>query len=373
MLSVAVLVLVVGTMWFLQQTRGEDSPASNPNRDGSSNEIELFRALSDGYHEGLTIFGSAQLSAGRTLDREGLAIALGTPEGCSSDPIKPVQTRQMTLDGGQLHWLVGEVLCDDIVLPWEAVVGIPREPAPKGVLVIVHGTAGSPEQLFGVETGAYHPDYMKQSGLSGLADGFVVIAPRILTDLVYDDQSAYNRLRNEVDQRAQALGLRLFGMEQVALSHTLLSITHELALRDLPQIIYGVSLGGAVAFYQAALNPEIDGVIVSQWSEDRFEKLASPTYPYALWRYEIVDYSITLGSALNRRDRFVAKLIFPRPLGIEVGVEDPRAEAMLPLVEALSDLYSAYPERFQVTVNEGGHEMLYNPAVDKLWKEVGQP
>jgi dienelactone hydrolase len=138
---------------------------------------------------------------------------------------------------------------------------------------------------------------MNQSGLAGLSDGFVVIAPRILTDLVYDNESGYNYHRNRVDRRAAALGLRLLGMEQIALSHLLRSVTNELGVQDLSQVIYGVSLGGLVAFYQAALNPEIDAVIVSQWAEDRFEKLASPSYPHAMWRFESGDYSITTGSA----------------------------------------------------------------------------
>jgi hypothetical protein len=43
---------------------------------------------------------------------------------------------------------------------------------------------------------------------------------------------------------------------------------------------------------------------------------------------------------------------------------------MEPLVGVLSDLYSDYPQRFQVTINPGGHEMRYHPVVGKIWSEV---
>jgi pimeloyl-ACP methyl ester carboxylesterase len=367
-------LLSVGGMFgfFLALASGpaEPTPGVIANRDGSSNENSLFTDLADGYHESLTRVGQVRLPKSGPIDRQQLAMALGAPESCSKEPSSPMQSRVETRPEGDLYRFSGEVECDGFSLPWDTLVGIPEAKNPKGVLILVHGTAGSPEQLFGIQTGSYHPDYMNQSGLAGLSDGFVVIAPRILTDLVYDNESGYNYLRNRVDRRAMALGLRLLGMEQVALSHLLKSVTNELGVQDLSQVIYGVSLGGLVAFYQAALNPEIDAVIVSQWAEDRFEKLASPSYPDAMWLFESGDYSIISGSAYLLRDREVAKLIFPRPFGIEVGEEDPRAVAMDPLVEALSDLYSDYPQRFQVTINPGGHEMRYFPVVGKIWPEV---
>ncbi len=366
---IGVGLLSVGGIFGFLLSSADLIPGHSVNRDGSSNENSLFTELADGYHEGLTGVGLMRLSESRPIDREGLAKALGAPESCSTEPSSPMQSRVEKVPGGDLHWFSGEVECDGFSLPWGAIVGIPEALDPKGVLILVHGTAGSPEQLFGIQTGRYHPDYMNQSGLAGLSDGFVVIAPRILTDLVYDEEAGYNYLRNRVDRRAAALGLRLLGMEQVALTHLLKSVTNELGVQDLSQVIYGVSLGGLVAFYQAALNPEIDAVIVSQWAEDRFSKLASPDYRYAMWRYDSGDYSITKGSAFLLRDRFIAELIFPRPFGIEVGEKDPRAVSMEPLVEALSDLYSDYPQRFQVTINPGGHEMRYFPVVGKIWAE----
>ena len=158
----------------------------------------------------------------------------------------------------------------------------------------------------------------------------------------------------------------------MTLTHSVRSVTRELGVEGLDQIIYGVSLGGLVAFYQMALDPEIDGLIVSQWSEDRFEKLVDPDSRDAMWRYENGDYSILLGSALELRDRFVAQLIYPRPFGIEVGEEDPRASSMLPLIEALSRLYDDRPGNLHVRVNEGGHEMLYSPVVSGVWSQVQQ-
>lgn len=371
LISVSLIWVGFGAGLFGPAALGVPGSWETGNFHDRPDETTAFDALSDGYHSGLTAFGDVKILEARNIDAKQLAHQLGAPEQCSVEGSPPRRTSSKKLQQGELIWFSGVTECQEFSLPWDAIVGVPSRRSPKGVLILLHGTASSPEALFGVETGSYFPDYSNRAGLKGLADGFVVIAPRILTDLVDDEESGYNYLRNRIDRRAQALGLRLIGMEQVTLTHLLNSVNTKLGLQDLKQVIYGVSLGGLVAFYQAALNPEIDAVIVSQWSEDRFEKLVGATHQSAMWLYEDGDYSITLGAALELRDREVAKLIFPRPLGIEVGEKDPRSLTMLPLLGALSELYVNYPQRLQITVNDGGHEMKYSPAVDKMWSEVG--
>lgn len=219
---------------------------------------------------------------------------------------------------------------------------------------MIHGTASSPEQLFNVETGSYHPDYSNGAGEQALLDGFAVIAPRLITDLVHESASGYNLLRGQLDRRAQVMGVRLLGLEQVALTGLLSQVTEHFQWEDLKSVIYGVSLGGAVAFYQAAANPLIDAVIVSQWTEDRYEKLASDSNPWAMWRYENADYSVVEGSAIELTDERVAQLIAPRPFGVEVGLDDPRAVAMEPVIARLEELYVRNPRALQISVVSGG-------------------
>ena len=204
--GVAGLILADG----LEKTSREEGSASD--RDAVSDEVGRYEALARGYHAGLTEFGDKNLSQSSALSRQDLAYKLGAPENCSLDASPVRQTRSEELQEGEVVWFLGETACQDITLPWSMVVGIPANRDPKGVLILVHGTASSPEQLFGVETGEYHPDYVNHAGLKGLVDGFVVIAPRVLTDLTYNGESGFNYLRNRVDRRAQALGMRLVGM-----------------------------------------------------------------------------------------------------------------------------------------------------------------
>lgn len=353
---------------------GEGPQKSIPEEEAS------FQSLYDKYQVFLTQLASVRavnLSDANDLTLDGFARVIGFPSECGSvkgslqDMTVTSSIRdEVSISEGNLKWVRGSIMCQSISLPWDAIVAFPASQSPpKGVLILVHGTASSPEQLFGISTGDYPPDYSDSAGLKGLRDGFVVISPRVLTDLRLSE-SGYNYLRGRIDRRAQAVGARLIGIEQAALLGLISNITQEFHLESLPKLIYGVSLGGLTAFYQAAINPKIDAVIVSQWLEDRTQKQAGAEYEWADWRFETGDYAMLWESAFVLKDEKVASLIHPRPLGVEVGSEDPRAEAMKPVLEKLLFMYKDNPKDLVIEIVEGGHEMFYNPVVDRMWSAL---
>jgi len=371
------LFLAYGLGLATPQTQWGSQESKSPAATKTPMEEQRFEELYAGYHEALTSLSSKSINEAvfsGDLSRKKFSEILGVPKACDTQvtqsgnlgsPSLTVINEQVT--EGKLFLVEGAVVCKSLVLPWNALVGIPLDKSPKGILVLVHGTGSSPEQLFGISTGDYSPDYSGEAGIKALRDGFVVVAPRVLTDLRLNE-SGYNLLRGRVDRRAQTLGIRLIGMEQAALSGLIANVTEKFYLDKLPKFIYGVSLGGLTAFYQAALNPEIDGVIVSQWIEERSEKQAGADYEWADWRFETGDYAMLKGSAFELKDERVATLIYPRPLGIEVGSLDPRAEAMLPVVKELRRLYRDTPENLVIqVVDGGGHQMFYNPVVANFW------
>lgn len=377
-LPLGLLIGIAISSGFNSASEANDALISGVNLTADSAELSNLDELSEGYHRSLSkageVFQEDFQNLGTPLSRQELLSSLGAPEQCLSPSpprghSRPTILRSEQHSFGLLHWIEGRAECRGFSIPWQAIVGLPEQP-PKGVLILIHGTASSPEQLFNVETGSYHPDYSNGAGEQALLDGFAVIAPRLITDLVYDSASGYNLLRGQLDRRAQVMGVRLVGLEQVALTGLLSQVTEYFQWEDLKSVIYGVSLGGSVAFYQAAANPLIDAVIVSQWTEDRYEKLASDSNPWAMWRYEDADYTVVEGSAIELTDERVAQLIAPRPFGVEVGLDDPRAVAMEPVIARLEELYVRTPRALQISVVSGGHEMFYSPIVEDIWSVV---
>ena len=296
--------------------------------------------------------------------RAELLAALGAPASCpiESDGLIASAKLMVEVSQGHIYQVRGHAECDTVRLPWFALVGVPRSAA-TGTLLLFHGTASNPEQLFGFEGQDAFPDYTDRAALKALTDGFVVIVPLILTDSGRVSEASHNSARNRIDRRAQALGFRLLGLEQVAISHLVGSLIARYSEPDTPIIAYGISLGGKIAFYQAALSNQIDVVIVSNWIEDRFAKTFDRESPHALWRYESMDYAILDRRGVFVPDESVAALIYPRGLIVEVGREDPRKESMQSTVAKISQIYKRHPNQMSVVVGEGGHQMFYNPAM----------
>jgi hypothetical protein len=300
---------------------------------------------------------------------------LGWPEDKCKDPAVNIERSfYQIVPSGDIITIDGAVECETgLSIPVSGLLGIPRVSESSGFLITVPGTASSPERDFGLETAIYDAaDYGHGFAHRAMEDGFVVFSPRVLTDLLLDSASGYNGRRGDIDRRAQVLGDRLHGIELLALSSTISELQTHPEMLSLQTGVYGISLGGSIAFWLGAVNQDIDAIVSSQWVEERTDKLAGRDNPWSMWRFEDGDYVILQDAAIRLKDERVAQLIHPRPLLLEYGDQDPRAIDVLPVWEDLIDLYPPGSEddgRLSLIIESGGHEIFYDKAITflKFW------
>jgi hypothetical protein len=339
-------------------------------------EEQHFEALYDRYHcflDGLlTLSDSEELPP---MEISELKSLLGWPEDKCKDPAVNIERSfYQIVPSGDIITIDGAVECETgLSIPVSGLLGIPRVSESSGFLITVPGTASSPERDFGLETAIYDAaDYGHGFAHRAMEDGFVVFSPRVLTDLLLDSASGYNGRRGDIDRRAQVLGDRLHGIELLALSSTISELQTHPEMLSLQTGVYGISLGGSIAFWLGAVNQDIDAIVSSQWVEERTDKLAGRDNPWSMWRFEDGDYVILQDAAIRLKDERVAQLIHPRPLLLEYGDQDPRAIDVLPVWEDLIDLYPPGSEddgRLSLIIESGGHEIFYDKAITflKFW------
>lgn len=362
---------------------GDESMEANPSpcrffADRSlPREEQQLTALYERYHcfldDLLVDLESTPPSAMRVEELQRL---LGWPtDHCSAHTVRIERFPYRTIPEGTLEAVEGGLTCaEGRVIPISGLLGIPNGTPRNGFLLTIPGTASGPERDFGVETSTYDSaDYAHQFAQRAMGEGFIVFSPpRVLTDLLLDPVSGYNGRRGEIDRRAQVLGTRLHGIELFALSETVNELQNFPEIQGQKVGAYGISLGGSIAFWLGALNPSIDAVVSSQWVEERTDKLAGRENPWSMWRFEDADYVVLEDAAVRLKDERVAQLIAPRPLLLEYGDLDPRAEDVLPVWDRLIDLYpsgSVAEGRLRLVVESGGHEIFFDQAIDflKTW------
>ena len=252
-----------------------------------------------------------------------------------------------------------------------ALVGIPTDAqAPLPLIIIFHGTSGTPEKTLGLENNEYH----HQFGLKLAQEGYMVFVPLIITQPQSIITIDNNRMRNELDNRATSLGRRLVGIE-IGQAISTLDYLETLDNIDASRIgTYGISLGGLLSFYLGAVDTRIEVVVVSQYIEDRIEKLVDSNYQSALWRFSNADYSFTPELLLFFTDVDIASLIMPRKLFIEVGLQDQRYAGTMRVAPKIQDLYNRLglpSDSFGVGIGEGGHEIYLTDSLEFLnrWLE----
>lgn len=298
---------------------------------------------------------------------------IGVPKECHDDPESTTHLTPLAdepASGIPLQAVSTEIHCGAAVLRAEGLLYLAGGAQPSGgLLIAIHGTASSPEQIFGLETDEHFDadDYHHNFALRAAKAGFSVYAPRIVTDPHLEPASVFNKNRNELDRRAEALGAKLVGMEVFAISETVSEIRKLDELKNKKTGVYGISLGGMTAFYLAALDQDIDAVVVSQWAEQRGPKLASRNHESAMWRYEQADYTIFRDYVTRLSDELVVKsLIVPRPLMYEVGSEDERSKMVRLLFQKLLSFYppdARADSRLCLAVGPGGHEIFFDQAI----------
>lgn len=209
-------------------------------------------------------------------------------------------------------------------------------PGTRGLIMVIHGTASTPEAAFGLTA----DDYMHGIGRTLNDAGYAVFAPEILTE-PYGSEDI-NGLRNAVDKRLRAHGQTLVGNELSALAA---------ALRwHGGGAVYGISLGGYLAFHLCAIT-DAQACGVSGYIEDRAGKLTGEGYPQPYWQVANADYMTVPGYLEYFDDVQIARLI-DAPLYVETGSEDPRAAYVGGVVEAMR----AAGVDATSHVGQGGHE-----------------
>jgi pimeloyl-ACP methyl ester carboxylesterase len=124
-----------------------------------------------------------------------------------------------------------------------------RESARRKIMVALHGCSSSPDKVLGLTA----PDYTNSFGVEAVKQGWVVIAPYIISNCDYiDDFDALGALSS---------GSTLYGYEIQKIQAV---VDYILADKQVDQIdLYGISLGGRLAMWLAALDTRYKNLVVS--------------------------------------------------------------------------------------------------------------
>ena len=207
-------------------------------------------------------------------------------------------------------------------------------PGERGFVLVLHGTASSAAAAWA------DVDYMHGIARALNAAGYAVFAPDILTRADGD----VNAERNALDKRLRPFGVSLVGVELMAFT----------AVLDWygGGAVYGISLGGYLAFHACALSDAVTACGVSGYIEDRAGKLAGDSdYPESYWNIPNSDYMTADGYLTRFDDVQVARLI-GAPLYVETGSNDPRAAVVSGVIERMR----AAGVQVDSVIGDGGHE-----------------
>jgi hypothetical protein len=256
-------------------------------------------------------------------------------------------------------------------LDLQALVDIPKnQNYPLPAIIVFHGTSGTVERTMGLDT---TDDYHHHFGFRLAKNGYMVIAPVVITQptikLPDGQYSDPNEFRNELDDRALSLGTRLVGIEigQTASLIDYLSSDKRIDTQNLG--VYGISLGGFIAFLTGAIDTRIQATVVSNYIEDRVAKLTSTDYPSPYWLMPTADYAFIPDILLYFTDTDIASLILPRKLFIEVGIKDPRAEPSKIVFEEIKLLQQQLKlpdETVGLDIGNNDHEIYLNGSLKFL-------
>ncbi|MDF2724914.1 MAG: hypothetical protein K0Q59_4589 [Paenibacillus sp.] len=216
---------------------------------------------------------------------------------------------------------------------------VPHGDGPFPLVIGQHGGSGTPELC----AGFYGPSNYNDMITRLLRHRCVVFAPQLH---LWTTQQGPENKRNLLDNRLKQLGSSITAVELFRLRRSLdyLQTRPEV---DASRIgMAGLSYGGFYTLFMAAADTRIRAALSSCFFNDRYV-------------YDRVDWTWR-NSAGMFLDAEVAGLICPRPLYIEVGLQDELFEAVHAKAEALKviDRYARLniSERFRYREFQGKHE-----------------
>jgi dienelactone hydrolase len=312
--------------------------------------------------------------------RNELESLLGVYTACTDDYVlsfQPLYSNTLyTLQDVQISLCSGQLTLSGLL----ATPTLAARPPP--MIIAIHGTAAGPEVLFDgwqldrsreYETKDYHG---KMGSVLAKA-GFAVFAPQLITDMHYKPIVGFNETRNAIDMRLTSLGFKLDGIELTMVMHALTGLSTDSRVSFDRESIgaYGVSLGGEIVFYLAALDERIKATVVSQYMEDRDEKLFG-TLPSSNWRFPSGTYVYKQGFSKVFSDTIMLKLILPRGVFIEAGIKDgQRAESA---INQFSQWREDFPAAVQsgtirLEIGAGGHIAQLGESINWLKTQLIEP
>lgn len=244
--------------------------------------------------------------------------------------------------------------------------------SPPPLIIALHGTAAGPEVLFDGwiddrKLSYQVSDYHNNMGSVLAKAGFTVFAPQLITEKNNKPIVGFNKTRNELHMRLSSLGFTLHGIELTMIMHALTALSDDSRVTyDREMVgVYGVSLGGEIAFYLAALDLRIKASVVSQYIEDRDKKLFG-TLPESNWKFPSGTYVFKQGFSKVFSDTDILKLILPRAVFIEAGIKD--VQRTQSAIKMLARWHEDFPVATQdgticLEIGTGGHSAQLGESI----------
>ena len=228
------------------------------------------------------------------------------------------------------------------------------------LLVCQHGGGGNPEAICDLDTRINYHSF----GHEAVKRGYIVWAPGLIMRCGYaNDPAIEGAERNLLDRRLKLIGTSIIGVElQMIIESTKTLIRHRPEIDETRIGMTGLSWGGFYTLHVAALYPDIKVAVPSanfRGHEVILNRLDNPENRST--RYQLQMF----GNAQ------VAGMVCPRPLMIQMGVEDTLFDLEGVRVEA--EKAAGYYEKlgvgemFEYSEHPGGH-VFENESIFTFFK-----
>jgi hypothetical protein len=217
---------------------------------------------------------------------------------------------------------------------------VPPGPGPFPLVIAQHGGLGTPELC----SGFFGPSNYNDMTRRVLRRKCVVFAPQLLR---WDPQYGEQPDVAELDRQLKQLGGSVAALEILGILRCLDHLTTREIIDPARVGMIGLSYGGFHTLFAAALDTRIRASLSSCFFSNRYK------YAFSDW--------VWFDAANRFFDVEVAGLICPRPLYIEVALEDELFDPRYARPEAskIQSLYTSLrvPERFRYKEHPGVHEL----------------
>lgn len=226
---------------------------------------------------------------------------------------------------------------------------------PAPLVVSLHGGGGIPESALFHGGSNYH-DQIR----GAVQKGYVVWAP-LFVMYPFADRNKNSEIptdvRKELDAKLRRLGTSLMGVEMTKVTRALDRILERPEVDPARVAMIGLSYGGYYTLYITAVEPRIKVAVASC----SFRNTPAATG------------GITEGRPIDITSPEQVALVAPRPLQVQVGINDKAAPidtVRLAALEARRAYENAKPELFDYAEFDGGHEWRGDIAWAFLAKHI---